>query len=240
MGVFNRFTTFFKAKVNAILNAVEDPEEQLALGLEQMHEQRLEVRKSILDVTKAKKRLQFEQAAMIKESETLQQQASDAVAAGKKNPDKSAEYDEIARRALERKASKIEQVKALDDRIAEITVQQAKIQASEKKLTERIDAFQTHKVSVVASWKAAKAQVKADEALTGMSEEMTDVGVTIQRIEERTKDMQARAGAYDELIDDGTLEDFTGHEDDIARDLAKLGTTSVDEELARLKAGAAA
>jgi phage shock protein A len=49
--------------------------------------------------------------------------------------------------------------------------------------------------------------------------------------------MQARAGAIDELVESGALEDVTGGGDDIERQLRQLSSTSqVDSELAKLKA----
>jgi phage shock protein A len=50
--------------------------------------------------------------------------------------------------------------------------------------------------------------------------------------------MQARAGAMDELIASGTLEDFTsGDQTQLDRELAQLTTKSkVDDELEKMKA----
>jgi len=49
--------------------------------------------------------------------------------------------------------------------------------------------------------------------------------------------MQARAGAIDELLASGALEDFTGQRDDIQAELDRMGGgQDVDLELARMKA----
>ena len=69
---------------------------------------------------------------------------------------------------------------------------------------------------------------------------MGDVGLAIQRAEDKTAQMQARAGAIDELIASGALDDVTapGPGDDITRELDALSSASeVEAELARLKAG---
>src|SRR6476469_2259552 len=47
---------------------------------------------------------------------------------------------------------------------------------------------------------AAEAQTRNNEAMSGIGEEMGDVGMAIQRAEDKTAQMQARAGAIDELI----------------------------------------
>jgi phage shock protein A len=65
------------------------------------------------------------------------------------------------------------------------------------------------------------------------------VGLALERAENKTEEMKARAEAIDELMEAGTLEDLTGGRDEIDRELAKISTkTSVESELARLKAEA--
>jgi phage shock protein A len=76
--------------------------------------------------------------------------------------------------------------------------------------------------------------------MSGIGEEMGDVGMAIQRAEDKTAQMQARAGAIDELIASGALEDVSqiGGGDDISRELDAMSSQSdVEAELARLKAG---
>jgi phage shock protein A len=76
--------------------------------------------------------------------------------------------------------------------------------------------------------------------MSGIGEEMGDVGMAIQRAEDKTAQMQARAGAIDELIASGALEDASqlNQGDDIARELEAMSSQSdVEAELARLKSG---
>ena len=90
---------------------------------------------------------------------------------------------------------------------------------------------------IKAQYSAAEAQVKIGEAATGIGEQMADTGLAIQRAKDKTEQMQARAGAMDELIDSGALEDVTATGDDIDRQLAALSSqTQVDDELAKIKA----
>ena len=71
---------------------------------------------------------------------------------------------------------------------------------------------------------------------------MGDVGLAIQRAEDKTAQMQARAGAIDELLASGALEDHvSGGNDYIQAELDKIGAgVGVDDELARLKGEIAA
>jgi phage shock protein A len=70
---------------------------------------------------------------------------------------------------------------------------------------------------------------------------MGDVGLAVQRAEDKTAQMQARAGAIDELLASGALQDATttttGRDDLQAALDAALGDRDVEGELAALKAG---
>jgi phage shock protein A len=59
----------------------------------------------------------------------------------------------------------------------------------------------------------------------------------MQRAQDKIASMQARAGAIDELLASGALNDLTTPVDDIQKELDKVSATSqVDNELAALKA----
>jgi phage shock protein A len=66
---------------------------------------------------------------------------------------------------------------------------------------------------------------------------MGDVGLAVQRAEDKTLAMQARAGAIDELLASGALDDASGTaKDDITTELERMSSQSdVELELARLK-----
>ena len=88
-----------------------------------------------------------------------------------------------------------------------------------------------------ATYTAAEAQTKIGEAVSGISESMSDAGMSMQRAQDKIDGMQARAGAMDELLASGALTDLTNPVDDIQAQLDKASTTStVDAELAALKA----
>jgi phage shock protein A len=107
-------------------------------------------------------------------------------------------------------------------------------------MREKIEAFRTKKEVIKAQYSAAEAQVQISEAANGVGEQMADLGLAIQRAEEKTENMKARANAVDELEKAGTFEDLTqlgGGQDDIDRQLAQLtSATEVDSELAKMKA----
>lgn len=232
MGLMNRISTMIKAKMSKVVDAAEDPREMLDYSYEKMLEQLQTVKRGVVDVTAAKKRLEIQREKLVANAATLEAQAREAV--GKQR-------DDLARLALERKSLTDQQVAAMDGEIESIAGEQAKLVAAEKRLETKVAIFRTRKETIKAQYSAARAQVRVGESVAGISEDMADIGITIERAETRTEDMRARSAAIDELIEVGTLTDFTGTEDDIARELAKVGgTTGVDEALAKIKAEATA
>ena len=132
----------------------------------------------------------------------------------------------------------------MESQLNDLRMQYSNLQGEEEKLTlasqrlqAKVDAFRTRKETIKATYTAAEAQTKINEAFSGISEEMGDVGLAIQRAEEKTENMKARAGAIDELLASGALEDYSGPSDNIQAELDRMGTTSgVDLELEALKA----
>jgi len=100
-----------------------------------------------------------------------------------------------------------------------------------------VEAFRTQKETIKATYTAAQAQAQIGEAFSGISEEMGDVGMAIQRAQDKTAQLQARASAVDELMQSGALDDPTGlTKDDITRQLEALSSGgAVDDQLAQMK-----
>jgi phage shock protein A len=101
-----------------------------------------------------------------------------------------------------------------------------------------VASFRTRKETIKAQYSAAEAQTKINEAFAGVSDELSDVGLAVQRAEEKTANMQARAGAIDELISSGALEDFTGtSKDNLTRELEAMASQNdVESQLAAMRA----
>lgn len=227
MGLLNRMGTVIKAKMNKLMDKMEDPGETLDYSYEKQLELLQNVKRGVAEVTTSKKRLELQKAKLNQNIDKLNDQARDAVKANR---------EDLARLALERKNGLLSQIQSLDQQIADLDRDQQKLQATEKRLSSKVEAFRTKKETIKAQYSAAEAQVKITESVTGISEEMADVGLAIQRAEEKTENMKARSAALDELLEQGTLEDFTGREDDIEKELAKISATSnIESELASLK-----
>ena len=140
--------------------------------------------------------------------------------------------------ALQRKQAAFIELQGLDDQIAGMEHEQEKLTMAEQRLQPKVAAFRTKKEVIKAQYTAAQAQVRIGSALSGISEEMGDVSLAVERAENKTDQMRARAGAIDELATVGVLNDFTGTQDDISRELEALTSSqNVEDELNALKSG---
>ena len=230
-GLAGRMSTVIKAKVSKLLDRAEDPGETLDYGYQKQVELLQNVKKGIADVVTSKKRLQMQSTGLEKSIVKLDTQARQALAQGN---------EELARTALERKNVAQTELQSLDQQIGELETQQTGLIENEKKMKAKIETFRTKKEVIKAQYSAAEAQVRISEAANGVGEQMADLGLAIQRAEDKTENMKARASAVDELEKAGAFDDLTalgsGGADDIDRQLAQLSAGSeVDSELEKMK-----
>ena len=129
-----------------------------------------------------------------------------------------------------------EQLQGLDQQIAGLETQQQQLVEQQQTLSQKVESFRTQKEVIKAQYSAAEAQVRIGEAATGIGGRMKDAGAAIERARSKTEQMQARASAMDELIQSGTLEDYTSDKTALDRELAQMASqTQVESELAKMK-----
>jgi phage shock protein A len=229
MSVMKRMSMIFKSKANKALDRMEDPRETLDYSYQRQLEMLQKVRRGVADVATSRKRLELQISQLEREQQKRTDQAKQFLQGGR---------EDMAREALGRRG-------ALESQLGDLRQQYANLQGEEEKLTlasqrlqAKVDSFRTRKETIKATYTAAEAQTKINEAFSGISEEMGDVGLAIQRAEEKTETMKARAGAIDELLASGALEDYSGPSDDLQAELDRMGSSGsgVDLELERLKA----
>ncbi|MEO3939032.1 PspA/IM30 family protein [Dermatophilaceae bacterium Soc4.6] len=228
MSLSKRLALIFRAKASRALDHAEDPRETLDYSYQKQMEMMQKVRRGLADVATSRKRVELQSQQLSTRTDKLQQQAVASLAAGR---------EDLAREALTRRSAAQQQQGDLAQQQADLQVQQDKLTAALSRLQSKVEAFRTRKETIKASYTAAEAETRVGEAVSGISEEMSDVGLAMQRAEDKTAQMQARAGALDELMASGALEDATGStKDDIQVELERMSSTSdVEAELTQLK-----
>lgn len=223
MRLFKRMENIIESKINRVLNRVlnrvEDPHEMLDYSYEKQLKLLQNVKRGVAEVTSSKKRIQLQRAKLTLNIDKLEGQAKDSIIANR---------EDLARLVLEKKVALIQQVDGVDKEVAELEKQEEKLIASEKRLSTKVEIFRTRKESIKVEYSVAEAKVKINKSITGINEEMAEVGFVLDRAENKNEEIRARAEAIDELIDVGTLEDLTGgRKDYIDSELSKINTKRV-------------
>jgi phage shock protein A len=228
MGVMKRVSLIFRAKADKALDRMEDPRETLDYSYKQQVEMLTRVRRGVADVATSRKRVELQMVSLQKEITKRTNQAKAALEQGR---------EDLARAALQARGQLETQYDDLQTQYTSLQEQEEKLTLASQRLDAKVAAFRTRKETIKATYTAAEAQTRINEAFSGISEDMGDVGLAIQRAEDKTAQMQARAGAIDELLASGALEDHVGGGSDyIQAELDKLGASSgVDSQLEAMK-----
>jgi len=196
MSIGRRIATLFRVKANKALDRAEDPREILDYSYEQQLEMVQKVRRGVADVATSRKRVGLQLTQLQLSAGKLQDQARQALAAG---------HEDLARAALIRRAAVTSQVSDLQGQQASLQAEEGKLTLASQRLEAKVGAFRTRKETIKAAWTAAGAQTRIGEAVSGISEEMGDVGMAMLGAQDKTGQMQARAGALEELLASGAL-----------------------------------
>ena len=228
MTLFQRAHDILAAKTNKALDAAEKPDEMLDLSYEQMLDHLTKVRQALVTVAASRKQIELQEQQLQHSVDHLQEQAKAALALGK---------EDLAREALQRKAAAQDQIDGMESQRQQLNEQEEKLEQTLAALQERVNQFRTQKETLKAQYTAASAEASVDESIAGISSTLGDSGAALQRAQDKIANMQARAGALDELLQSGVLEDVGGDTDDIQKELDEAGSSAdVDRELAALKA----
>jgi phage shock protein A len=231
MGFFSRLATFFRIRADSALNRAEDPGQVMDYSYGKQLEQLQNLKRSIADVVTNEKRLEMQQSQLQQQMDKLDGQALQALQANR---------EDLARMALQRKETLLMQINSFEQQIAQLREQETRLVTMERQISSRVEAFRTQKEMVKAQYGAAQAQVKINEAVTGISQEMSEMNLAMQRAQDKVLSMQARANAMDSLIEQGTLGDQgligPGSNDPLERELHQISAQqNVEAQLQAMK-----
>jgi phage shock protein A len=199
----------------------------------QMLDQITRVRRGLVDIAASRKRIELQEQQLQHTADHLDDQAKAALGQGR---------EDLAREALSRKSAAQQQIDAFEVQRQELAEQEAKLGQALAQLQERVNHFRSQKEVMKAQYTAAQASAAVNAEAAGISSDFGDTGEALARAQDKIATMQARAGALDELLQSGVLEDVGGDaDDDIQKELDEAGAAAdVDRQLAALKAQLAA
>ncbi len=225
MSLFQRAHDLLAAKANKALDAAEKPDEMLDLSYEQMLDQITRVRQALVTIAASRKQIELQEQQLQHSADHLTDQAKAALAQGR---------EDLAREPLSRKAAAQAQIDGMESQHEQLTEEEQKMEETLQALQRRVNTFRTQKEVLKAQYAAASAESSVNESVAGISSTLGDSGEALRRAQDKIAVMQARAGALDELLQSGVLEDVGGDTDDIQKELDEAGTAADGQARSRL------
>ncbi|MBI2322276.1 MAG: PspA/IM30 family protein, partial [Chloroflexi bacterium] len=143
MGLLSRIMTLFKAKMSQALDTAESPHELLDYSYEKQLQLLQDVKRGIVEVVTARRRLELQLAKQGDSIAQFDNQARRALAAGR---------EDLARLALERKQVGAAQITDLQRQIGELASEQERLQGAEQRLAMKVESFRTRKEVIKAQY----------------------------------------------------------------------------------------
>ena len=181
------------------------------------------------EVTAAKLRLQATAEAVRQKLPGMEAQARQELRSGN---------EAMARLALQRRQVVAHELETLERQLAEVEKEEAGLAVIEQRLSGQIEAFAARQEVIKARHSAAEAQVRINEAITGVSQDFADLTATLHRAEQTTEAMEARATAITRLVQEGDIESigFAAGSDPLDARFQALGADEdVERQLKALK-----
>jgi phage shock protein A len=231
MGILDRTSDLFGAKMNTLLDRLEDPDEQLDYTYERLQDELAKVESALTDLVTEKKRLEARRDEVEERVAERNQQAREAVAAGR---------DDLARKALRRKKTEMRELDDLEADVDELESAQQTLLDRRDDLERRIERFRTEREQLKARRTAAEADLTVSEAMadTGDEGSLAETDTAIGDVADRTEELEARTAALEELDQQDALSGtgVFGDEDDIEAELDRIQTDDeIESELDLLR-----
>ena len=196
MGLRQRVALLFRARANRALDHLEDPGDALELAYEKQLQALQRVRRGVADVVTSQKQLEIQQRQMEANSARLDDLARRALEQGR---------EELAASALTQGELVQGQMHGLRAQMDALSQQRENLEMAGQRLQTRIASMRTQKQTLKAQYSAARATVHAGETVAGISKDMDDIELLLERARDKMLSTQARAEAVNELLDTGVL-----------------------------------
>ncbi|RAQ95400.1 PspA/IM30 family protein [Thermogemmatispora tikiterensis] len=233
MGLLSRLALLLRIRSKAALERAEDPVQVLDYSYQKQVEQLQQLRRAVADVATSERRLELQQAELQRQTERYEQQAFYALRANR---------EDLARSILQRRELLLDQLNSYEQQLGQVRAQKEQLIELEQQLRMRVEAFRSQKEVLKARYSAAQAQARIEEALTGLSTEMTEMRLALERAQEKILTAEARASALHSLLEQGTLDSplspplLPADGDPLDRELARLDQDEqIEQQLQLLK-----
>lgn len=213
MNLFDRLSRVIKSYANAILSSVEDPEKILDQAVIEMNDDLTKMRQATAQVLASQKRLENKYKAAVQASDDWYRRAQLALGKGE---------EDLAREALKRRKSYADNASSLKAQLDQQKSVVDNLVSNTRLLESKIQEARSKKDTLKARAQSAKTATKVSEMLGNVN--TSGALSAFEKMEEKVMAMESQAEALNQLSTD-----------DLEGKFALLETSSVDDDLAKLK-----
>lgn len=195
MGVFNRISNMFKAKVNNTLDEMENPVELLDQKIRDMEESLSKAKLSSAQILGNVREIQKKIEECQKESVDYDNKVKLALEKGN---------EELAKKALERKLDADKRYESLKKSYDEASVKADAVKKNLKALEEEIQETRNYRDEASARFNNAEANKKVNEILSNV--QTSSNKINLDDIERKIQRKEAMAEGLQDLRDDNSLD----------------------------------
>jgi len=200
MGILDRVAGILRKGASAALAPAPDPRVTHLTSHQKQRALLSQVSRAGEDVAAAKERLRLAADGVRAKLPAMEAQAREELRTG---------HQAMARLTVQRRQMVLRELQTLERHLAEVEKEQGALGMIEQRLSGEIEAFAARQEVIKARYSAAEAQVRINEAMTGVSQDFADLAGALRRAEENTESMQARVAAIDRLVREGDLDTIT-------------------------------
>jgi len=217
---FNRGGRVARGQANKAMSAVEDATFESTVK-QTIRDMRAELNKTVRASAEAMSnynRLEAEYAKSERHADEWKDRAKKALGAGN---------EDLAKKALAKKAECDKQVQSMQQSVDTARQTSEKLKQQVADLRRKISEAERNASTLIARKNAARAQKKVAEALAGVGE-ADNAFAALNEFEDSVTKEEASAAAFEQTAS-------TGSDDELEKEFAALDSSSVDDELAKLK-----
>lgn len=214
MGVFNRISNMFRAKVNDTLDNMENPVELLDQKIRDMEESLNKAKLSSAQILGNVHEIEKKMEASLKESKEFDEKVRFAMSKGN---------EELAKKALEKKLEADKKHESLKASYEEASKKAEVIKKNLRDLEEEIERTRNYRDEAAARYNNAEASKKVNEILANV--QTSNNRINIDDIERKIQKKEAMAEGLEDLRTDNSLD----------KEFEKLKELDLDAELEKYK-----
>lgn len=214
MGIFNRISNMFRAKVNDTLDNMENPVELLDQKIRDMEESLNKAKLSSAQILGNVHEIEKKMEASLKESKEFDEKVRFAMSKGN---------EELAKKALEKKLEADKKHESLKASYEEASKKAEVIKKNLRDLEEEIEKTRNYRDEAAARYNNAEASKKVNEILANV--QTSNNRINIDDIERKIQKKEAMAEGLEDLRSDNSLD----------KEFEKLKELDLDAELEKYK-----